>query len=138
MCAFNRFNGSYDRDCPLECNTEDFTVELSSQTFSQDVDMGLFVLAGSAFNRSAYNSSKGSLQELKQSIARVNVFYKDLGYNQLDEIAFFTFVDFVSEVGGLLGLFLNMSLMSIIEIGELAVEFLVHLWKKQQNKKLTN
>ncbi len=72
-----------------------------------------------------------TLSELKESIARVNVFYKDLGYNQLDEIAFFTFVDFVSEVGGLLGLFLNMSLMSIIEIGELAVELLVHLWKKR-------
>lgn len=125
-----RFDGRYDKECPLECNREEFDVTISAQSFAKDADIRLLVWENSTFNNSKYNFS----DRLKESIVRANLYYKDIGYDQLDEIAFFTFIDFFSETGGLLGLFLGMNLLSVIELLDLAVEMMYYVWHKKNNR----
>jgi hypothetical protein len=48
-----------------------------------------------------------NFNELKNSIARINVYYDDLRFNQIDDNEAMTFVSFLGTLGGNLGLFLG-------------------------------
>lgn len=60
-----------------------------------------------------YNKVKFALKNnltydnLKSSIMMLNVFYSDLHYTQIDEIATYSISDLVGLVGGNLGLFIG-------------------------------
>jgi hypothetical protein len=49
----------------------------------------------------------GNFSELQKAIAKVNVYYDDLSFNQVDERPAMTFDTFLGTVGGSLALFLG-------------------------------
>jgi len=63
-------------------------------------------------------------EEVGKRVLSFYVFYEDLKFTQITQIAKTTSTDLVSKVGGTLGLFLGLSLLSFIEIFELLLEIL--------------
>lgn len=57
------------------------------------------------------------------------VYYKDLGYQQYDEVEKTTLPDLVANIGGLLGLFLGMSFLSFVELFDILLQ--IFLYKKK-------
>jgi hypothetical protein len=57
-----------------------------------------------------------TLDELEKSLIAFNVYYKDLKYTKISQTAKANIEDLVSDLGGLLGLFIGVSFMSIMEI----------------------
>jgi hypothetical protein len=53
--------------------------------------------------------------ELRNSVARVNVFYEDLSYVQIDDNAAMTIVSLLGTLGGNLGLFLGNSFLLVLK-----------------------
>ena len=64
----------------------------------------------------------------------VNVFYDELFYTNTDEEPRLSFENFIALVGGYLGLFLGMSLMSLIEIFEIIFLIVYHYILKKYKK----
>lgn len=62
------------------------------------------------------------VEDVKESVLRVNVYYRDIGYTSLEEIATYYFKDMIGSTGGMLGLFLGISLISFVEIVELFID----------------
>jgi hypothetical protein len=60
----------------------------------------------------------------------INVYYSDLKYTVLKQIAKMSLIDLISNLGGLLGLFVGISFLTLIEIIEVCFEMIFHYFKK--------
>ena len=90
---------------------------------------------GAILNR--FNNIKPTYQQLKQSIASININYNQLGYTQIKEAQKVTAIDLVTIIAGTMGLFLAFRFLSFIEIIELLIEIIfVFFEKKYSHKKL--
>ncbi len=52
----------------------------------------------------------------KDNIVSLKIYYSELKYTEINQVFSFSFWDLVSAVGGNLGLFLGVSLLSILEL----------------------
>ena len=68
--------------------------------------------------------------ELVQSASlAVRIYFDDLSYTLVSESPKTELVDMIANVGGLLGLFMGMSLLSFVEVIELFCEFGFIFWR---------
>jgi hypothetical protein len=70
------------------------------------------------------------------SIAKVNVFYNDVSYTAYVENPSLTGDVLLGNIGGVLGLFIGISIMSLMEVFELFIEFIkiIYHHNKESNK----
>ncbi len=108
--------GQCYENCPIECEQIKYDLTVSASTFT--TEWYAKVLTRNAdFNRVInkyfdvvnipeinYNNDYASL---KNSVARVNVFYEDLRYTVVDESPAITTVSLLGTIGGNVGLFLG-------------------------------
>ena len=99
-------------ECPLECESEFYTLTTSSLDYPTKIYADMLSSQGAILNR--FNNIKPTYQQLKQSIASININYNQLGYTQFKEAQKITAIDFVTNVGGEMGLFLGLSFLSFI------------------------
>ena len=79
-------------------------------------------------NVDAENSSK--------SVSRIYVFYDTLAYTKSIETATSgSVLDLIANVGGILGLFLGVSLLSLFETFEVLIDICFILWNDCHNQK---
>lgn len=116
----NDFYGEFDKDCPLECNTMYYDVTQNSQNFPTNT-YARRLLKTHPFFRQAAETVNLTEQDVMESILRVNIYYSEIGYASLDELATYTANDMIGGTGGVLSLFLGVSLISFVEIIELIV-----------------
>ena len=125
-CIKDQFNNSeYKKECakwcPLECTTTLFKVDVQSIRFNP---------VEAKLNRDSKRIAKNyeiknlTSDELKLRILSIFVFYDDLKYTKITQILKITVADMVSLIGGTLGLFLGLSLLSLLEIFEFILETL--------------
>ena len=62
---------------------------------------------------------------LAKDIVSLHVYYEDTTYTSVNEIPKMGLVDLLSSMGGLLGLFLGMSFLSIFELLEILFEVVI-------------
>ena len=74
-----------------------------------------------------YNMTRG---DLKESILFLNIYYDDLSYTKIDQNPKMLTVDLVSNMGGLLGLFIGISFLSFGELFEVFFEIVFILFDK--------
>ena len=113
-------NGYCNNLCPLECNQSSLHVSFSSiltlnEDFS-DLIKSNKILA-SDFVKKDINS-----ETVRPSIIRLFVFYDSLIYSISDETPKFDLIALFSNLGGILSLFLGVSLFSFIEIIQVLIE----------------
>jgi hypothetical protein len=120
----NDQNSKCSEYCPLECDTWKYTLN----TYSEQLPVN-----GKIGNKS---SSLNSLEKFKQyeDVNRhffgIRVHYNDLKYTFINqEIKIHTF-NLISNIGGILGLFLGISFLSFIEIFEIFYEIFIILISK--------
>ena len=113
MSDFNCFReiealGNYDLDkcalnsCPLECNSVRYDVTISN-----------------------LNSILSSY-----SLGFIDVFYQSLAYTEITEIPKMVVIDLLGQIGGNLGMFISLSVFSLLEIAEILIFCLFVLFKK--------
>jgi hypothetical protein len=94
--------------CPLECNSKTYTA---------------------SFIKDKNNNNRSS--------SRIYIFYKELKYTKYSEIAKTEPFDFVSSIGGILGLFIGCSFVTLFELAELIIEICFIIFgKKQQQQQI--
>jgi hypothetical protein len=108
--------------CPLEC--EITTYKHTQFTHGYPSQAWASYLSGHQGVKSAFaaNNLSYSYGVLKASAVCVNVYFNELQYTLMTDSPRMTFLDLVSNIGGLMGLFLGMSLLSLIEYVEIFIE----------------
>lgn len=108
----SKFDGIFDDQCPLECNINELNMKLSTVSFPS-FQYGNYLLK----NNINFKESKHThdLVDVRNSVVRVNFYFKKLGHEILEEKESMTLVNLLANMGGILGVFLGMSLLTLIE-----------------------
>jgi hypothetical protein len=120
-------------ECPLECESEFYTLTTSSLDYPTKIYADMLSSQGAVLRR--FNNKKPTYQQIKQSIASININYNQLCYTQIKEAQKITAIDLATNIGGTIGLFLGLSLLSFIEILELLIEIIFVFFEKKFPKK---
>ena len=122
--------------CPLECESIDYSLSVSHSYFSSP-DYFKFLKTKQIFqsllnNSSNYcnNSVEIENEVIRKSIVEVNVFYDELKYTKVSQIAKMTFEDLMANIGGTLGLCIGISFLSFVEIFEAIIQLFMILGRK--------
>ena len=94
-------------DCPLECESEFYTLTTSSLDYPTKIYSDMLASQGPILSR--FKNTAPSYDQLKQSIASVNKNNNELGYTQIMESQNVTQVDLITNIGGSMGFLLDLS-----------------------------
>ena len=129
------FNVKCNEMCPLECEKMIFsTVYSQLNQFSRE-RASIYVknpLVEVKFNE----LSNVTYEKLLRSVVRFNVFYDSLSLIEVTEKPNFTTVDLISNMGGTFGLFLGISVLSLLEIVEFCFEIVISKVKNHKTNPL--
>ncbi|CAF0715638.1 unnamed protein product [Brachionus calyciflorus] len=102
--------------CPLECNSMKFNILYSFNDFineKNNEDLNSF-----------YNFTGTNRRQMKKDLTLINLYYETLNYEEIIEKESIDFVGLLSNLGGIAGLFLGISFLSLVEIFEMAFQIL--------------
>ena len=71
---------------------------------------------------------------MKKSVSRVQIYFNEMKETIISEKIKTEMSDLISNLGGLLGLFLGLSFLSLIEFVEIGLQILIVLLFKNDNK----
>ena len=115
--------------CPPDCNTISYSLSTSHSDYPTPKYAESLIrlpVIKSKFPKDISNnitnvSFKIYYYEFKRSVVSIKVFYGELKYTIVSQIPKMSFEDLISNVGGILGLFLGASFLSLVEIIEVAL-----------------
>ena len=139
--------GVYARDycmprCPQECFQQMLDVSVTSHKYppSSNYVRSLYAQlqsgggGGGGVWRAHGNASDYALH-LAENMVQFSVFYDKLAYALVEEEARITVVSLIGTFGGQLHVFLGMSLLSFVEVAEMALTFAALFFDKKYKKK---
>jgi len=139
MCASSEYKnfiekgiGKYSKLCPLECNDIIFDMTMSSANFPTLNWYKIQVYNKNFLTKHLMNEST-TFELLNKKMIGVKIFYQYLKYSSIIELKKITFTDLISSIGGMLGLFLGISIFNFIKFIDKAPKYL----KAFLNKDLT-
>ena len=113
-------------DCPIACDSVDYSLSASMSSYPSQYYVKKLKEKG--FLK---KFDEGNLfNDVKNNIVRVTINYNQLGYTFIEEHAQFDVFSLISNVGGQLGVFLGLSILSFIEIIQLLIEVFIYIRKK--------
>lgn len=71
--------------------------------------------------------SASSIEEARRSFLWINFYYKDLNYKVVSESPLWSVNSLLSNLGGNLGLFVGISLLSLVEIVEITIQCIMEI-----------
>ena len=124
---FNDFKNICNINCPIECEQQTFSTEISLSDYPSVWYANTLINSSLFLNSTVYQwnpaNSEWNYDLLKKSLLKINVYYKDLAYTKIIETPALTIDSIIAFIGGNLGLFLGMSLLTLIE----AIDFLFYI-----------
>ena len=115
--------------CPLECNRTEYKASVSTLKLLGD-DFVDYIRKNknlaSDFKKTPLNANTAA-----NSVVKVNIFYDSMSYTLSTESVKMDYVSLLASIGGNLGLFLGVSVFSIGELIEVAIE--IYYVKRNKN-----
>jgi hypothetical protein len=119
--------GNYSKKCPIECN---LILNNMRASFVRYPSIGYMkTLKKHPIIKSRFEG-KANIEDVASSVLSFALYYQDFSYSQFKEVPLESKISLVSKIGGTLGLFLGMSLLSFIEIFEFIIEIIIHFKSK--------
>ena len=117
--------------CLLECESIKYEISTSFSKFPSDEYTNLFLNNSKikAFFPSNYNITTKDIQD---NLIHFKVFNRDSKFTQITQIPNTNLFEFISNIGGIFGLFLGISFLSFVEIFELIFECILICLKREQ------
>lgn len=104
-------------DCPLECDILSFDLNVAEQAYLPTRELeNSYAQTNRVYSNTTYSGSFG------ENIAGVSIYYDRLEYMSLTEAVKTDLVQLMSNLAGLAGLFLGMSILSVIEFVDLGLQ----------------
>ena len=115
--------------CPRKCETASYSISISFADFPNPMMLNTIKHKLSL----KYSLADPTNEQLKNSLVYVNVYYDELKFTQTTHTPLMTFIDFLSNIGGTLGLFIGISFLSFAEILEALFEIIFILFERRKN-----
>ena len=138
ICLFNFFTYKYLSNdyvmtnclplCPLECNITKYRTSLRYHPFNGHLYVD-YVKQNPKLASQFVNQTIDA-NAVSYNVVSMNIFYESLSYEYSDEVAQIDIVALLANIGGNLGLFLGVSLLSICELIEILIEIFILKFKK--------
>ena len=80
-------------------------------------------------------NSEINFETIKESVSSLKISYKDIEYTIIGEQASITLIDLIANIGGTLGLFIGISLLSFVEIAEILIKLANIMLKERMKQK---
>ena len=125
----NSFEQKCKEYCPLECDS----VEYSLSTYTLD-----YPSSGRISDRDItkhFSSKFEYYEDVQKDFYSLVIYYKDLKYTSIKEEPYMVLADLISNIGGLLGVFIGYSIISFMEIIELIIVLLTPTKKNKKEEK---
>lgn len=119
--------------CPAECESIDYQFSMSMAGFQ--ADKYALKLYENPRIKSLYPTMNVTLETLKKHIVFFRIYYDELKYTEISQKPKMSLLDVVSNFGGILGLFLGCSFLSLAEFLDLLIEALYFCYKKKTRSK---
>jgi hypothetical protein len=116
------------KDCPLECDETIYSHALSSADYPTE---NAYQRLKSDHHFSRYSNL--SFEKFEERLLMVNIFYPKLSYLSVSQLKKVEVMDLLEHIGGLLGFFIGMSLLSFIEFIEIIIDVILILVCKNEN-----
>ncbi len=120
---------SCDSKCPVACNYIEYSTKASSVSYPNEYYKSLLI------NHSKIIASNITYDKLDKSFLKVNIFYESMSYTQTIENPALTFEAFISNIGGIFGLFIGISVLSFLEIIDLFVFIVLAIYEYRKTFK---
>jgi hypothetical protein len=120
-------------ECPLECNSTEITFSLTSQTYSGN-GFALIVNQTPVFF-SDFNTTPITEATASNKFVQLYVYYDSFSFTSSQDSSSMDIVAFLGNIGGTLGLFLGVSLLSMCELIHVVIESCIlvrHMLKDRQ------
>jgi hypothetical protein len=121
--AQNAYAPDCEELCPLECEITSYTFTLFTSDYPTHAWATYLSTVQGVKNIFALNNQSFSYETLKNSAVCVDIYFNSLHYTAIMDSPSMSSLDLVCNFGGLLGLFLGMSLLSVVEY----VEIVIHI-----------
>ena len=113
------------RECPLECDSLVYNLQISSLEFPNEQFYNMFLLDQTLYGLlSILLSDTPTFANIREISYKANVFYPHLQYTQISQTPKTSPFDLLSQIGGSLGVFLGLSFLHFVEIVEIGVVML--------------
>lgn len=113
-------------ECPTECDRNQLCFQISSSEYSSAIRDE--IIKNQPKIKAIYSNESFSTS-LRSNMLGLNIFYESLSYTKIEESESMDFVTLLSNIGGIAGLFLGISLLSFVEIFEILLEFAFIVFK---------
>lgn len=127
-----------DCDCPVQCEKIKYGLQLSSAYFpSPHFWHALYKL----FNESDNGTATDAVQEIiRRHLLKLNIFYESLSTEVTTKKPAYDILAFGSDLGGIMGLFLGCSLLTLFEFLDLLIlaSFRCYAAKRSASKKIND
>lgn len=114
-------NNECDTYCPMECDSISYAI--TSSSVSLPFNGKITNQTKSVFGFLGFNKYE-TYEQLNKNFIAIYVYYKDLTYTHIGQEAKTPVFDLVSNIGGIVGVFLGVSFLSFIELIEILFECL--------------
>ena len=111
--------------CPLECNRTRFETRLSNVVYLGTDAYFKRILSTPTLKEDydVANASDITTQRLRESLARIFIFYDSLSYTESnDKTNAGSMLELVASIGGVLNLFMGISVLNVFELLEVLVD----------------
>ena len=106
--------------CPVQCDSLEYNYIISQANLPNILEL----------DPSEYNLSK--IDRYRDSHLSLNIYYNSFYYTVIEEVVKIEMVDLISGIGGIIGLFIGCSVLSIAEIFELIFLVIEALFKRDK------
>ena len=139
-CDSNFYNKQFISDdyiskncnCPLECKKVIYDTFITNAKYPTKFYTDS--LRNDQMFMKRFANTTHEFDDLDQDLIRINVYFDSLSYLKISESESVSLIALISDIGGTLGLFLGMSLLSITESIEIIIK-LVYMILKHKFKK---
>ena len=120
-------------NCPLECNSINYDLTLSTASYPTNFYLNWLLLQNTLTSKYSTKSNNS----IQVSVAKINVFYNDMFYMSLTESPAITWDILLGTIGGTLGLFLGVSVLSVFEIFDIIFQIAEAIFMYKRNGKIS-
>ena len=126
--------------CPFECNQITYDLTISTTDYpSRNTFTSVYTSFGNELSEllGTSNISDVTYDMFKASFAAVFIYFDELKYTNIEQQPTLELVDVIANIGGTLGLFIGISLLSIIECIELIGTLILCMFRSIIQKRST-
>lgn len=128
------YNENCTNECPMECKSESYDLKMQYSNFPSRAYSKFIISQNNSIEFSDMDK-QNLFQVYREQYLQVKIYFDDFKYMSISEQKKTTEIELGANIGGTLGLFIGVSILSFVELIELMIELVIILMDAFRKKK---